>query len=134
MDKFILEIENLNKEIGIPTKLSECGVKESDISLMAPNAIKDISSITNPLQPITKEIVESVSFAVSDNINFSRPPWLEDTYDRSMPSGKFQQRLSDGTGVGSSSHTVSATPTTGLAAGAIAGGLGTIPPASPGVP
>lgn len=60
MDKFIVEIENLNKEIGIPTKLSECGVKESDISLMIPNAIKDISSITNPLQPITTEIVESV--------------------------------------------------------------------------
>ena len=59
-DKFIFEIENLNKEIGIPKKLSECGVKESDIKVMVPNALKDISSITNPLQPITKEMVEGV--------------------------------------------------------------------------
>ena len=59
-DKFILEIENLNKEIGIPSKLSECGVKEDDIPFMIPGAIKDISGITNPLQPITKEMVEEV--------------------------------------------------------------------------
>lgn len=59
-DRFILEIEQLNKDVGIPQKLSECGVKESDISLMVPNALKDISIITNPLQPITKEMVEEV--------------------------------------------------------------------------
>ncbi len=59
-DKFIQEIEQLNKEIGIPRKLSECGVKESDIEVMIPNAIKDISAITNPIQPITKEMVESI--------------------------------------------------------------------------
>ncbi len=59
-EKFILEIEKLNKEIGIPAKLSECGVKESDIAVMVPNAIADISAITNPLQPVTKEMVEWV--------------------------------------------------------------------------
>lgn len=59
-ERFILEIEKLNKEIGIPEKLSECGVKESDIAAMIPNAISDISAITNPLQPVTKEMVESV--------------------------------------------------------------------------
>lgn len=59
-DKFIEEIEKLNKEIGIPKKLSECGVKESDIEIMVPNALKDIAGITNPLQPLTKELVESV--------------------------------------------------------------------------
>ena len=59
-EKFILEIEKLNKEIGIPAKLSECGVKESDILVMVPNAISDISAITNPLQPVTKEMVEGV--------------------------------------------------------------------------
>ncbi len=59
-EKFILEIEKLNKEIGIPRKLSDCGVKESDIEVMVPNAINDISAITNPLQPITKEMVEGV--------------------------------------------------------------------------
>ena len=59
-DRFIEEIEKLNKDIGIPTKLSECGVKESDIATMVPNALKDISAITNPLQPVTKEMVEEV--------------------------------------------------------------------------
>ncbi|MBI3591156.1 MAG: iron-containing alcohol dehydrogenase [Candidatus Melainabacteria bacterium] len=59
-DKFILEIEKLNKDIGIPPRLSECGVKVSDIEVMAQNAIKDIAALTNPLQPITKELVESV--------------------------------------------------------------------------
>lgn len=59
-DKFIFEIERLNNEINIPKKLSECGVKENDIEIMASNAIKDISTITNPLQPITKEMIEEV--------------------------------------------------------------------------
>lgn len=59
-EKFILEIEKLNKDLGIPQKLSECGVKESDIEAMVPNAIKDISIITNPLQPVTKEMIEEV--------------------------------------------------------------------------
>ena len=59
-DMFISEIEKLNKDIGIPLKLSECGVKESDIPEMAEDALKDISGITNPLQPLTKELIESV--------------------------------------------------------------------------
>ncbi len=59
-ENFILEIENLNKELGIEKKLSECGVKESDIETMAGNAIKDISALTNPLQPVTKELVENI--------------------------------------------------------------------------
>ncbi len=59
-DKFIFEIEKLNKDIGIPSKLSDCGVKESDIEIMIPGAIKDISALTTPLQPITNELVESV--------------------------------------------------------------------------
>lgn len=58
-DSFILEIEKLNKDIGIPSKLSEVGVKESDIDKMAEEAIKDISAITNPLQPVTKDLAVS---------------------------------------------------------------------------
>ncbi len=59
-EKFISEIEKLNKDIGISARLSECGVKESDIAVMVPNAINDIAAITNPLQPVTKEMVESI--------------------------------------------------------------------------
>lgn len=58
-DKFISEIEKLNKDIGIPSRLSEAGVKESSIDAMAEKAIKDISAITNPLQPVTKEMAVS---------------------------------------------------------------------------
>lgn len=59
-DRFIQEIEKLNKDLGISNKLSQYGVKENDISEMAQNAIKDIAGITNPIQPLTKEFVESI--------------------------------------------------------------------------
>ncbi len=59
-DRFIQEIEKLNKDLGISDKLSQYGVKENDISEMAQNAIKDIAGITNPIQPLTKEFVESI--------------------------------------------------------------------------
>lgn len=59
-DRFISEIEKLNKDLEIPEKLSKCGVKDSDIEIMSEMALKDISGITNPLQPLTKEMVEGV--------------------------------------------------------------------------
>lgn len=59
-DRFISEIEKLNKDTGIPSKLSECGVKENDLETMAQSAVNDISAITNPLQPVTKEMVMSL--------------------------------------------------------------------------
>lgn len=37
-----------------------------------------------------------------NNINFARPPWLEDAFDRSMPESKLQQDLINGTGQGAS--------------------------------
>lgn len=58
--RFILEIEKLNDDLGIPKKLSECGVKESDISEMAKHALSDISILTNPVQVITIEMVENL--------------------------------------------------------------------------
>ena len=60
VEKFASIIDNLNKDLNIPSKLNNCGVKESDLLQMAENAIKDIAVITNPLQPITKEMVLEV--------------------------------------------------------------------------
>lgn len=60
VDRFILEIEKLNSDLNIPTKLRECGVKESDIEIMALNAVKDIAALTNPMQPVTKEMAEGI--------------------------------------------------------------------------
>ena len=57
-DKFILAIEKLNKDLDIPSKLSDCKVNESDIETMAEGALKDISSLTNPFQPLTKELIK----------------------------------------------------------------------------
>lgn len=59
-EKFIAEIENINKDLKIPKKLSECGVKESDIPEMAKHTLSDISILTNPLQVITSEMVEAL--------------------------------------------------------------------------
>jgi len=59
-DRFIQEIEKLISALSIPNKLRECGVKESEIPEMAKMALKDISIITNPLQPITQETVEKL--------------------------------------------------------------------------
>lgn len=59
-DKFINEIEKLNKDLDIPSKLRDCGVNESDIETMAESALKDIAGLTNPLQPLTKELIKDV--------------------------------------------------------------------------
>lgn len=59
-EQFIKEIESLNKDLKIPKKLHECGVKEEDIPEMAKHALSDISILTNPLQVITAEMVEAL--------------------------------------------------------------------------
>lgn len=37
---------------------------------------------------------------VVNNINYARPPWVQDIFDRTMPTSKLQQNLADGTGTG----------------------------------
>lgn len=59
-EKFITEIDKLNRDLKIPKKLSECGVNEADIPEMAKHALSDISILTNPLQVITSEMVETL--------------------------------------------------------------------------
>lgn len=41
-------INKLSTDIGIPANLTELGVKEEDIEIMATNAMKDACSLTNP--------------------------------------------------------------------------------------
>lgn len=50
-------IEQLSKDIGIPSGLSELGVKESDFKLMAENAMKDATSFTNPRKAKLDDII-----------------------------------------------------------------------------
>ena len=47
-EKGIDAIRKLSQDIGIPSGLAEIGVKESDIPLLADNAIKDICCLFNP--------------------------------------------------------------------------------------
>lgn len=52
-------IEILAKDVGIPGSLTELGVKEEDIPLLAENAMKDACSFTNP-RKATLDDVQSI--------------------------------------------------------------------------
>ena len=50
-------IQKLARTVGIPATLRELGVKESDFVTLAPNAMKDVCGLTNPVQPTLEEVV-----------------------------------------------------------------------------
>lgn len=52
-------IRQLASDIGIPKSLSELGVKEKDIPLLATNALKDACGLTNP-RPATQAEIEAI--------------------------------------------------------------------------
>ncbi|MBT3065689.1 L-threonine dehydrogenase [Rhodoferax sp. U11-2br] len=52
-------IRQLALDIGIPKSLSELGVKEEDIPLLATNALKDACGLTNP-RPATQAEIENI--------------------------------------------------------------------------
>ncbi|MEK3708021.1 iron-containing alcohol dehydrogenase [Paenibacillus sp. FSL R7-0198] len=57
-DYVIEAIRKLSKEVGIPEKLSELGVKDPDVELLADNAMKDACAPGNPYQPSKDEVME----------------------------------------------------------------------------
>ncbi|ULO09919.1 iron-containing alcohol dehydrogenase [Paenibacillus sp. 19GGS1-52] len=55
---FVIEsIKALSKEVGIPSKLSELGVNEVDLDLLAENAMKDACAPGNPFIPTKDEAI-----------------------------------------------------------------------------
>ena len=56
-DSAIKEIIKLSKAVGIPSGLTELGVKEEHLDLLAENALKDACGFTNPIQATHEEIV-----------------------------------------------------------------------------
>jgi alcohol dehydrogenase len=50
-------IRLLSADIGIPKGLTDLGVKEADLPLLATNALKDACGLTNPTQPTHEEVV-----------------------------------------------------------------------------
>ncbi|MDW7670748.1 MAG: iron-containing alcohol dehydrogenase [Bacillota bacterium] len=56
--KAIEAIKALSADIGIPAGLTELGVKEADLEVMAKNAMKDACGGTNPRCPSLEEVIE----------------------------------------------------------------------------
>ncbi|WP_405174314.1 iron-containing alcohol dehydrogenase [Paenibacillus sp. FSL H8-0261] len=55
---FVIEsIKALSKEVGIPSKLSELGVDEVDLDLLAENSMKDACAPGNPFIPTKEEVI-----------------------------------------------------------------------------
>ena len=51
------EIRKLNKDLGIPSSLSEVGVKEDKIEAMAEDAMKSANVMANPRATSVKDII-----------------------------------------------------------------------------
>ena len=51
-------IVRLSKDIGIPNGLTELGVKEEDLKIMAENAMKDACSFTNPRKAKLDDVIQ----------------------------------------------------------------------------
>lgn len=63
--KAVIEaIKSLTKELGLPQKLSEVGVKEEDIGKLAEDAISDGSIYNNPREATEEEIAEVLKKAL----------------------------------------------------------------------
>ncbi|OKP73043.1 lactaldehyde reductase [Paenibacillus sp. P3E] len=55
---FVIEsIKALSREVGIPSKLSELGVDEVDLDLLAENSMKDACAPGNPFIPTKEEVI-----------------------------------------------------------------------------
>ncbi|GAW30162.1 iron-containing alcohol dehydrogenase [Carboxydocella sp. ULO1] len=57
-DKALEAIVQLSQDIGIPRGLTELGVKEEDIPVMAQNAMKDACSLTNPRKATLEDVIQ----------------------------------------------------------------------------
>jgi alcohol dehydrogenase len=57
-EKALEAIKTLSKDVGIPSGLTELGVKEKDLKTMAENAQKDACGLTNPRRPTLNDVIE----------------------------------------------------------------------------
>ncbi|MCO1603384.1 iron-containing alcohol dehydrogenase [Desulfosporosinus nitroreducens] len=57
VDLIIDSVDKLRSKLEIPSKLSEMGLKESDIETLSQNALKDICFFTNPRQGLLEDII-----------------------------------------------------------------------------
>ena len=57
-DVALESIKTLSKDVGIPSGLTELGVKEQDLKIMAENAQKDACGLTNPRCPTLEDVIQ----------------------------------------------------------------------------
>lgn len=57
-EKALTAIATLSKDVNIPSGLTELGVKEEDLKLMAENAMKDACSLTNPRLAKLEDVIQ----------------------------------------------------------------------------
>ncbi|KJF25584.1 alcohol dehydrogenase, partial [Clostridium aceticum] len=57
-DKAIAAIKKLSQDVGIPAGLTDLGVKEEDLKVMAENAMKDACGFTNPRVPTLEDVIQ----------------------------------------------------------------------------
>jgi alcohol dehydrogenase len=57
-EKALTAIQTLSADVGIPANLTELGVKEKDLKIMAENAQKDACGATNPRRPTLDDVIE----------------------------------------------------------------------------
>ena len=62
-EKEIAKIEQMAKDLGIPSGFAELGAKE-DIETLATNAMKDATATTNPRKPKLQEVMEIIKNAM----------------------------------------------------------------------
>lgn len=56
-EKALTAIQTLSRDVGIPANLTELGVKEEDLPIMAENAQKDACGMTNPRRPSLEDVI-----------------------------------------------------------------------------
>lgn len=54
----IESIQQLSEDVGIPSGLTELGVKEGDLKTMAENAMKDACALTNPRKATLEDVIQ----------------------------------------------------------------------------
>jgi len=63
-EKALEAIKTLSADVGIPSGLTELGVKEKDLKIMAENAQKDACGFTNPRCPTLNDVIEIYRWAL----------------------------------------------------------------------
>lgn len=60
----ITALEQFTKDLGIPSGFKEMGAKEEDIDTLAENAMKDVTSFTNPRKPTLEQVKQIIRDAM----------------------------------------------------------------------